>query len=102
MSAGRVHQVLATLGYGDAIGHEVHTDDPTDAAVEGAPHSQLTNGPEAEHRQGVASVDVRVLDRLPRRRQDVREVEEPFVRQVLRKLDGAEVGTVFWPKVERP
>src|SRR5438309_10107772 len=23
MSAGRVHQVLATLGYGDAIGHEV-------------------------------------------------------------------------------
>jgi hypothetical protein len=60
-------------------------------AVPGDPRAELTDWPEAEHRDAAAGRDVGVLDRLPRRGQDVGQVQVALVRRALRHLDRSEL-----------
>jgi hypothetical protein len=57
------------------------------AAVRGDPAGHVADRPEAEHADRAAVGDPGVLDRLPRRRQDVGEVDEALVRRAVRHLD---------------
>lgn len=59
--------------------------------VERDPAAHLPDRAEAEYGHGSSFRNRRVLDRLPRRGQDVREVDEALIRRTLGNLDGAEV-----------
>src|SRR6185437_2045453 len=61
------------------------------AAVPGDPGAELPDRPQAEHGHAAAGRDVGVLDRLPRRGQDVGQVEEALVGRPRRDLDRPEV-----------
>jgi len=73
------------------FGDEVDTDDALHAELKGDAAGKLPDGTEADHRQGASLGHVGVLDRLPGRGEDVREVEEALVRVLVRHLDRAEV-----------
>jgi hypothetical protein len=85
----RLDPVLARLL--EPLGDEVDADHPR-ALVPGDPPGHLPDRPEPEDRDRPALRDRRVLDRLPRRRQDVGEEDEALVRRPLRDLDRAEMG----------
>jgi hypothetical protein len=52
----------------------------------------LADRPQPEHGDAATAGDRRVVDRLPRGRQDVGQIHEPFIRWAAGDLDRAEVG----------
>jgi hypothetical protein len=76
----------------EALGNDVHREDPIDAPVPRDPHAHLADRAETVDGQASALGSVRVCDCLPRRWQDVREEEEAIIGRPLRDLDRSEVG----------
>ena len=56
------------------------------------PARHVADRPEAQHDHGPAGRHVRILDRLPRGRQHIGQVDVPLVGRALRHLDVGEVG----------
>ena len=71
-------------GAGEPLGDEVDADDEPGAAVLGDPARHLADRAEPEHDHAAAVRDVGVLDRLPRGRQHVGEVDEAVVGRAVR------------------
>ncbi len=63
----------------EAFRHEIDGDDSVGAAVSRDPAGHVADRPEAEHRDAAAGRNRRVLDGLPRCRQDVGEVDEAII-----------------------
>jgi hypothetical protein len=70
-----------------ALGHAVDADDALDAAVARDAHGHVADRAEPQHDERAAGWHRGVLERLPRRRQHVGEVDEPVVRTARRHLD---------------
>ena len=76
----------------EALGDEVDPDHRSTPRVRRDAHAHLADRAEPVDGERSRLRGVGVRDRLPRRRQDVREVEEALVRRALRHLDRAELG----------
>jgi hypothetical protein len=75
----------------EPLGHEIDADDEARAAVQRDPYAHLPDRPEAEDGEAPTLGYIRVGDRLPRRGQDVGQIQEAFVGRPLGHLDRAEV-----------
>ena len=77
-------------GHLPPLGNVIHANHPR-AVVGGDPGAELPDRSQAEHRHAAASRDLGVVDCLPRRRQDVGQVQETLIRRPVRHLDRPEV-----------
>ena len=80
------------LGQRAALGHRVDADHPFRTEVFADPGRELPDRSEAEHGQRAPARGVGVHHRLPRRGQDVGQVQELLVGRAVRDLDRAELG----------
>ena len=79
-------------GHLEPFRYEVDSENPFGTERPGDPGAELPDRPEAEDRQAPALRRVGISHRLPRRGQDVGEVEESVIGRAFRNLDRAEIG----------